>query len=507
MSLVTIFLAMFLLLGILTGPLILAFAIRAYSPKTSKRLAAFAFKTANKSVYRPAFTFNAANELTLKRRAYDEQHDEQKIVYGGALNKIERYIFDPQNRIHHWAGVPFTIIEERFGIAIDPRDVTLGAQLDRHQTNGTYTQTKRLNENRKEAVLGVFTLPANGVGVNLTDVWSLIGGSFDSQLVRKIHEYYQKSQAPKAETSALRQLLVPVGTFIAVILLGLFAAGQMAGGGGTPPKSGTNSSIKIGATLLLAATTRLNRRDAAVTLIGLAVAASATIGLITVFGVPVPLLGTTLPLGAWGLIAFATGLPAIPFIASWFGRSLGPIGVLLGTLFHVIGLLGYTRPVLALTGPRTYRVVEYSDHDWSVEPSFYRYAMTRLGVGFLNSDQVWHPDVLMHPEELRTINDTATDGTKVSPPGYRDTDAIAQGAITGYIPSDIDDDALYVRTDFTTGWFSEAGQNRRLMQAALESAKEKYGGGIKPVGDKYILTATLAAMVLGAVFDWVVFFR
>ena len=100
----------------------------------------------------------------------------------------------------------------------------------------------------------------------------------------------------------------------------------------------------------------------------------------------------------------------------------------------------------------------------------------------------------------------AADGGRGAPPGYAPTDVFALEDIHSYVPKRPDSGAFYLRTDLTTGWFDEAGQNRRLIKAALDNAKEKYGGGQKPVSDKWIMGATLAAMFMGAVFDWLVFF-
>lgn len=555
-SLLTIFLALFYLLGLALGPLVLAVATRAYSEGRGRRIGDWSFATGLKSVWRPALTFNAANELELKRRGYDEEHDEQKISFGGLFSKVERFLFDPQNRIHDFYGTPFAFVDERFGIILDPRDAVLGRELLERQAAGTYTRRVERGEQLVESVLAVFELPKGHVGARLPDVWALVGGSFDAQLVRKIHEFYRKGQAPKSGTTAIRQLLVPVGAFIGVLLLGMLAAGQGVGqgGGGGGASVPNSSSIEIGGSMLLLWATlrrpavaerirswlgndqghnetsnqpsppqtdggadgprpdRGRVRDWFVSAVFLGVFGLLAYGLYVALPVPATLLGITLPLGLWGVVLLTFGMGTLPFVAGWFGRGLGPIGAGLGKIFIIIGLLPYARPVITLIDERTYELREYAAEDWPVEPQWYRFALTRVGVGFLNDEGTWSDDLIESPAAVGSMGEAVTDGggdlvaAAEAPPKHAVTPLIEQEGIYGYVPTDVDDDAVYVRTDLTTGWFEEAGQNRRLMQAALETAKERFGGGQKPLSDNKILMATFAAMIAGAIFDWLVFF-
>lgn len=505
--LVLIFLIGSFLLGILLGPLAVAGLTRLLSPETGRGLGDWSIGLGLKSVYRPALTFNAASELTLKRRQYDEEHDEQTISFGGLLSSVERTLFDPQDRLHNLFGTPFGFVDERFGVVFDPRDASIGRELREAQQRGVYETRVERGQRLVESVLGVFSFSGRHDGVTLNHIWTLVGGSFDSQLVRKIHEYYQKGQAPKADTTALRQLLVPVGTFIAIVLLGMFAAGQSGGGGAAPPANET--SINIGMALLASAGAGgLERRDKGVLALGGLLGLGALAGAYLLFPAWVPVLGIPLPLGVWAVIALGVGLTVPPFVASFFGRSLGGLGMGLGKLYITIGLLAYDRPVITLVSEGEYELREYDDHDWDTDPKWYRFAMTRLGVAHTNDVDTWGEDVTESPARVEEMasGPVPDGGGRAAPPGYSVTDLIQHDDITGYVPDDVDDDATYVRTDLTTGWFFEAGQNRRLMKAALESAKERYGGGQKPVSDKWILGSTLLAMLMGALFDYLVFF-
>lgn len=502
-----IFVALFYILGLILGPLAIAVASKLWD---GSRLSDWAVGVGLKSVWKPSLTFDAANELTLKRRSLDEDHDQEEIAYStGLFGSLKRHIFDPQDRTHEWFGTPFSFVDERFGIAVDPRDVLVGRMLKDYQETGQYTYRKEQGETLREAFLAVFEVPGEFVGTRLPDVWTLVGGSFDAQFVNRIHEYYQKAQAPRESTTALRQLLLPVGTFIAVVLLGMFASSQTGGGGGAPaPTNSTN--INIGqqflaiALMSTAASGRSKRNTGIVAGFGLAFA--GLFGMIHMaMPVWIPILAIPLPLSAWSAIAFGVGALTLPTISAWFGRSLGGIGVTLGKLWITIGMVGYDKPVITLTGPHTYELVEYDTVDWDREPGWYRFAMSRVGIGLANDVEVWGEQYVETPARVDEMGSMQTDGG-IAPLGHSPIDLISVGSISSYVPNDVDADAQYVRTDLTTGWFFEAGQNKRLMKAALETAKEKYGGGNKPVGDKLIMMATLAAMAGGAIFDWVVFF-
>lgn len=508
MSLALVFLALFFILGVSLSPLAVAVAVNAFSGSVRDRIRRWSIRLGLTSIYRPALTFNASDELTLKKRAYDEKHDAEYIAFGGPLSTVKRYLHDPQNRIHTFYGVPFGFVDELFGVVVDPRDCDLGRSLRRAQSNGQYTHRVRDDDELHESVLGVFGRPEGHVGVRLPDVSRLFGGSFDAQVVDRIREYFRKSQEPRASTTALRQLLVPIGAFVAVVLMGMFAAGQTGGGGGGGggPMPTNSTTIDTGALVLALSLQSLRQRNwrnivVGVVMIGGLLAIGA--GLVLAFPMVMPLLGIPLPLGAWAIIALLVGAIIPPFTAAWLGRSLGPFGMALGKLYIIIGFLGYSRPVIDFDDGE-YRVVEYDSTEWPVEPKWYRFALTRIGVSYANDDEAWPRGTTLSQAKLETMADGGYDGP--APSGYEPTEMIKVDDITAFVPDDPSDGEIFVRTDRTTGWQFEAGQDARLMKAALDHAKEDFGGGSKPVGDKWILGATLIALAMGALFDWVVFF-
>lgn len=512
MALVHLFLVLFFLLGLFLGPLFLAISTRAFSPGRGRAIGRWAIRLAFKSVYRPAVTFNAADELTLKRRSYDEDHNAEYIRFGGLLNSVKRYVHDPQDRIHSFYGVPFGFVDELFGVVVDPRDVALGRALRTERENNQYTHRIDDGEQLHEAVKAVFDLPQGQIGVRLADAITLVGGSFDSQVIDRIREMYEKSQSPKTTTAPLLKLLLPLAAFIGVVMMGSFIAGQGTagggGGGGGTLTGGNVSRIGVGASMLLLLAMPhprdINWRDVVVgggyAVLGVGFAAFMVVAMPVEF----TLLLIPLPLGAWAVVMMALGIGIVPFVAFWFGRSLGGLGVGLGKLYLIIGLLPYEHPVVEYREGE-YTIVEYDSREWAIEPKWYRFAFTRIGISFDNCEDNWPDGTTLSYPEVEAMADAA-DKDLEAPTGHVATELIGLADIRGFVPEKPDEDAVFVRTDRTTGWLLEAGQARRLMAAALQSAKEEFGGGRAPVGDKWILGGMLLGMAGGAIFDMVVFF-
>lgn len=508
MALMTILLFLFFILGVAFGPLLLAALIAALDDERSHRLAAFSIGLGLKSIWRPVISFSpSADELTLKRRSYDEKHDTQYIQFGGLINGVKRTLQNPQDRFHSFYGTPFGFVDEMFGVVVDPRDALLAKKLKQHQANGRYEYRVKSGNQLKESVKAVFGTPRGGVGVRLPNVLTLIGGSYDSKFVDRVRDWYETSQSPKSENSGLGRLLVPLAAFFVVVLFGMFAAGQSGGGSAAQPSSG-NSTITVGTNMLLLFASVQGLRDgnwrdrgaiAAFLLAGLLLA----LGLFFAFPMVASPFGIPLPLGIWALILMAVGLVVPAFVASFFGRSLGALGMALGKLYLIIGLLSFDRPVITLTG-EGYEVREYDANEWPVEPKWYRFAMSRVGIGFDNDEAIWPEGTTAPASKVQTW----ADGGKSSgaPAGHSATEAVQVGDIKGFVPDDVDSGAVQVRTDRTTGWFLEVGQDPKLMMTALQSAKRDFGGGTDAAGDKFVLGASLVALLIGAVFDMVVFF-
>lgn len=509
MSIVLVLLSLFFILGLSLGPMLLGVAIVGLGDRRGARIATWAIGLGLKSIYRPTITFNAADELTLKKRSYDEKHDAEYVRFGGLLRSVKRYLYDPEDRIHSFYGVPFGFVDELFGVVFDPRDVVLGREGRREQANNQYEHRIERDGRLEEAVKAVFEIPRGGVGVRLSELYWMIGGSADSQALDWVRDIFETSQAPKAQTTALRQLLVPLGTLIGIIILGMFVAGQHAAGSAAPSTpTGNHSTMNIASGLLLlwlstGPVRRIAWRDVLFGLVALGLSALVLGGLVLAFPVYVPLMGIPLPLGIWAALALLLGVVVTPVVASFFGRSLGVLGLGLGKLYIILGLLRFDRPVITFDADE-YVVVEYDEKLWPVEPKWYRFAMNRVGIGLRNAEENWPDGTTLSPAQVEAMAEHSD--LAGGPTGHTLTDLIAVGDIKGFVPDNASMSDVFVRTDRTTGWLAEAGQNRRLLTAALQTAKQEFGGGRKPVGDKWIMGATIVMAFMGLIFDWMVFF-
>ncbi len=519
MSVAIVFMVLFLVLGLSMGPLLVAVLSQALSSERAPRVARWSIGVGLAAVYKPVLSFSGGNDLTLKRRQYDEDHDYDYLTYGGITSKVKRYLHDRPDRYHSFYGTPFAFVEEWVGVPVDPRDVDAGRSLRKNREHSRYEHRVVDGESIKESVKAVFERPRGRVGVRLSEVITLYGGSLDAKSLEKLRDFYQNSQSPKDNTSGLLKLMIPVGAFIAVVMMGMFMSG---GGGAAAPSPGSdNSTITTGLLLIgMALPTRsdddgadesdggddddgileklkaLNWRDVVVAGLGVTVALSVAAVLLLAFPSPVSLLGTALPLGAWCVLFFALGAGLPPVIARWFGRSLGPIGMALGKLYLIIGLLAFRRPVIDYDDGE-YQVVEYDESGFDVEPHWYRFAFSRVGVSFVNDEENWPEGTTLETEQVEEI---ARGGDETfAPPDMVRTDKIAVNSIGGLVPQpdDVDEDSVYVRTDRTTGVLAEAGKDRRLLQAAMEKAKQDYGGGAQPISDKWIVGATVVSIGMG----------
>lgn len=513
---------MFLFLGLSLGPLAQGFAIAMLSPKRSPVLANITIGIGMKAYYRPAITFNVRNELTLKKRQYSEKHDSEYISFGGGLmgSATKRYLDNPQNRIHAFYGAPLAFVEEHFGVVVDPRDVAIARWLYESHEHGDYEHRVRKGETLREAVKGVFSNPKGYVGVELPEVMYLFSGSADSQVVDRIRSFYEKSQSPKNTTTALKQMLIPLAAFVIIFLLGAFTAGKTggsAGGGGAPVPSGNTSTIGPSALLLLwaipkpsVAFDRHDIRDLLVVLLYAGVYLGMTALLLLAMPAPYPLFGIALPVGGWAVVLFTLGVVIVPIITTWFGRSLGGIGRGLGDLYLILGLLGYRKPVFTYDEGR-YHIVPYHDHEWEVEPRWYRFAFTKVGVGFVNKPENWPDGTVFTTSQVRELvgADATADGGQVSdlpaPPGFTGVPEIKLGNIYGYLPSKPDPRDVHVRTDRTTGWFHGVGQDSRLLWKAFQTAKDDFGGGKQPLGDITIMVASGVMVMLALLLNFLLF--
>jgi len=451
------------------------------------------------SVFKPVVTVNASNELTLKRRQYDENLDVEKVTFGGLTSSVTRYLRDPQDRLHRFLGVRFGFVEERTGLVFDPRDADAAGESKRLEEDGSLTFEGATSGNRiQEYVRGVLELPSGARGVNLQDVFYLTGGSARSQMVDWLIELYSRSQEPRESQLSFWQKMTPIAALVVMLLLGAFISGNMAGGGGGGGGGGV--TLPVGGALLAAATTRVPdwvTRERVVAAGVAVVAAGVALTMLALFPIGIAF---------WGLTSLGLGLVTIPAVAMFLGRSLGGLGIALGQLYLILACFAFDQPVIHLRDDNTYTLTEYDDLDADgvSEPSWYRFAKTWVGVTYDNTTDAWpgrNSTVTQEDIESMNLYDDATAGL---PANTSTTSALGSGGHRGVIPQSLDADTVALSTRHAFSWFRDVGRGR-LLQRALKEAKEDHFGG-NSTGDDLILKMTIGFAVLGLLVDVFVFF-
>ncbi len=445
------------------------------------------------SVFKPVVTVNSSNELTLKRRQYDEHLDVEKITFGGLTSSVTRYLRDPQDRLHRFLGVRFGFVEERTGLVFDPRDADAAGESKRLEEDGALVYEGTASANRiDEYVRGILELPAGARGVNLQDVFYLTGGSARSQMVDWLIELYSRSQEPREQQLSFWQKMTPVAALVIILLLGAFISSNGGGGGGGGP------TIPVGGVLLAVASTRVpdwvTRERVVATGVAI-VAAGIVLTMLALF-----------PVGPafWALVSLGLGLVTIPAVAMFLGRSLGGLGIALGQLYLILACFAFDNPVIHLREDDTYTLAEYDDLDGVSDPTWYRFAKTWVGVTYENTPDSWpgrNSTVTQDDFDSISVRDDATAGL---PESAGIATSMKSGGHSSVVPESLDASSVGVRTRHAFSWFRDVGRGR-LLQRALKEAKEDHFGG-NSTGDDFILKTTIGFALLGLLVDVFVFF-
>lgn len=491
------------------------------------------------SVWRPALSVNDVGELILKKRSYNDERNIEQISVGG----IDRDLQDPQNRIHYCYGTPLALVDEIFGLVFDQRDADIGRVAKRlFEHDDMYYEEER-DRRLIERVRAFFEIPQGHRGVRLEAARSLVGGGGVANLADRLIEHYRTSQEPRETTTPLRQMLIPVGTFTLIVLLGWFISSQGGGGGGGLPVR----NINIGLVWLLIGLSGVGLRRRLIkidrklrkTLSKLSLPERSSGGgssgdddgdsgggrglpsirlLFVVFLVSMLTLGLAylptmfFPFGVvWKLWAsLLIGLLLLPATAYFLGRSLGALGVALGKLYIIIGLLPFDRPVLFLDENEEQKIIEATERDDIDihDLTWYRFAKSWLGFDYENSNDVWPGEnTAMDSSEIEAVMvaDGGANNDSI-PPGYAPTKQISYAGHDGIVPKNIEEDTVYVQTHHTLSWYREVGRARDLLFNAYSYAKEKYGHGTKPISETKIMIITAFMALLAGLFDWLWFF-
>jgi hypothetical protein len=467
------------------------------------------------SVYKPALTVNDVGEVLLKKRSYNDDLSREEVAIGGLTRELE----NPQDRIYHLLGTPFCFVDEVTGAVFDPRDADAGREAWKHFDDSSFVFREQSNRGYFERVRAFFELPEGDRAVTLSAVRHLVGGGSDAAAAERVIEHYRKSQSPRSNATAMKQLLVPLAGFVIVFLAGYFAWQQQRPPGG----GGGGGATQVG-WLLLAGGPLSRFRDAALAhakklrrsgddgdseppvppRVAAVVAGllAATVGIEYLLSTIIPL-----PLLALLTAAFVGGFLVLPGTAAFLGRSLGPIGVVLAKLYVTLGLMPYDRPAIHLRADDRYELVETAGTGLEETAKWYRFARSWVGITYENSEDAWNGETTMSASEVKECGagPRADGSSSFLPPGSVPTNVLSFGGHTGFVPARPDEDNVHVQTHHALSWFKDVGRGETISRAH-QYAKDKYGGGEQPVSDKMLIVFTMAAMGFAALLDYVAFF-
>jgi hypothetical protein len=191
-------------------------------------------------------------------------------------------------------------------------------------------------------------------------------------------------------------------------------------------------------------------------------------------------------------------------LVSVLGRPSARISGKFASLFLMLGLAGFERPVFEWT-PDGYRLREYTELPDTQVVKWYGLAGSLVGFTYTPGDDAF-PTAAMDHGRLEAAAEPLTDGGTESniPPGYTRWPGIKRAVYGGFIPERIRCDRTYVHTGIVTGWFAGAAAGEKCKRR-LKYAKEKYGDNGFGVSDKAILYLTAGGGLIGVILGTLVF--
>lgn len=467
-------------------------------PGIGERVAAMLRASAAATLYRPTLTFGDSTDLLLRRRTWSNELG-REVVAGGDDDVV---IDNPASAIWPWHGQPLTIVDELFGVAFDPRHAAAGEPLRQHILDGTLllgSLREWMRGAKAMAVPAYSEVPRQATRVVLEGARPLLWGAEEGDHPAYAEELFKKSQAGRVDVSGARQFLLPFGALL--LTYGLMWVGGQWGPSGN---GGGGGIVPIGGALWLLLGGAGGVRSVLKKLVGLVVVvalgggfAAATYGLYLLFGPVVAIIMA---------LSFLFGASLFPFggfLIWWrFPKSLAE---LVAGYYLRFGLIPYDDPVfeLSTTG---YDVVEGADGSIGGDE---RYRLETRWVGFSiapDSLEELFDGLYETPREIEARKPAAvTDGgVAEAPPGYVASPGLEVEGVQGFIPTDLDENTLYVRTDRAMSPFRTAQQGGRVYKS-VEVAKEKYGAGWKPLGERWIYILTIVGGICGLLFGYLSF--
>lgn len=436
---------------------------------------------------RAAIVISEHNDLLFKSMDYVDLGVE-RMSFGDDDKDFE----DPATALHHWMGFPFAFADEASGVLFDPRHAAIGArkaEFDQRDIGALRASEQSWETfGVDEWVPGVFELHGDRHElVDLSNVRELIDGGERAEYPTRVEKLYKLSREPFTSAREQLKLFIPVIAFLLPLILFWQIGGDASAGGG-----GSVVSFNSGVAILLISGVSARQFGKA---LGLGVLVAGVLGILVAIAAFVSPF-----VAAFVVIMFALGFLVLPSL-TFLGKAIGPLGGGLARYVYLkIGLLGYDRPVWEWT-PRSYRLREFADLENPDEVKWYGLCGSLVGFTFAPGADSFGPDV-MGTDEIRSSVDAedgnalATDGGgSVIPDGYVAAPGILPDIYGGFVPESLDGSNLYLNVGVALGRMTDAATGEKSLKRLLQ-AKDKFGGGTFGVGDRAILYATLASLVV-----------
>jgi len=448
------------------------------------RLATFPLK-------RAAFVVSESNET------YFKQLNLELGMLSTTLDGDTKMIEDPAQRLHHWLGIRFGLVDEEHGVVFDPRDAANGMRKKEYndKDEGEFLATEA--EWDKWGVTkwkpAVFAHPSQYELVDLSAVQELIDGGERSEFAERVEELYKHSQDPFGDSTAIGKFLYPILGF-AGPFFGIWILKSQLGG--------PSSTVSFGVLgLLLASLGGLDIRSVFDSISVRDVAAYVALlappllieALLLVFLGPIMAIAVN--------IVFLLGLLIMPLL-TLTGKASSAIGGGLSKLYFKMGFMGYRKPVIEWT-PKKYVIREYDQLDTAEQraATWYDAFGSLVGFTFRPGKESWGAEYLSHME-LESQQPVADGGKRAIesniPQTYVRTDQMQRDSYGGFIPKRVRDSETYVHSGIAMNRFKNSAIGEKSLRKLLE-AKDEHGGGSDELSDSTVLKATTLTTIFGAV--------
>jgi len=448
---------------------------------------------ATSMLQRAAIVVSEHGDLLLKDMEFDDLGVET-MSFGSETKEFE----DPDSALHYWMNIPFALADEAHGVLFDPRHAALGQRKNDAKERGEHSVRATQHEWDEYGIhewkRGLYELPQKYELVNLGAVRHLVDGGERSEYPKRVEKLYQHSRLPFQSNASTARLIM-----IILALIGPFAAMWVLATQGGTGGGGGGSTVSYGTLLFAAGLPTLKEIDVkrAVTVLAVALPLPLLFGVLFVFVNPLfaVLLFVIMGMGFWFLPLVALLLKVTSF------------GGALSRMFMKLGLLGYEKPVLEWT-PEKYQLREYSELDATGDVTWYGLCGSLIGFTFTPDEESWGAEVV-NKRNVQNKQEVVADGGSPAnshiPAGYTRLPSMERGDVyAAFVPTDLDDDAIYLDTGIALSRFSDSANGEKALSRLLW-AKEEYGGD-NGLSDKSIAYVMAGCGIVSAMLGVFVFF-